>query len=69
MEVAAGASKTKVAVRHGVSRQPVNAWVRRYEEGDLAGLSDRPQRPRAHPRQTSAGVEAAVLELPRLHPR
>ncbi|MFI5876619.1 IS481 family transposase [Streptomyces sp. NPDC051445] len=69
MEVAAGASKTEVAARYGVSRQSVHAWVRRYEEGGLAGLSDRSHRPRSHPWQMPAGVEAAVLELRRLHPR
>ncbi|MFF3991677.1 IS481 family transposase [Streptomyces sp. NPDC001797] len=69
MEVAAGASKTEVAARYGVSRQSVHAWVRRYEEGGLAGLSDRSHRPRSHPWQMPAGVEAAVLELRRLHPK
>ena len=69
MEVAAGASKTEVAARYGVSRQSVHAWVRRYEDGGLAGLSDRSHRPRSHPWQMPAGVEAAVLELRRLHPR
>ncbi|WP_229860019.1 IS481 family transposase, partial [Streptomyces anandii] len=69
MEVAAGASKTEVAARYGVSRQSVHCWVRRYEEGGLAGLSDRSHRPRSHPWQMPAGVEAAVLELRRLHPR
>lgn len=69
MEVAAGASKTEVAARYGVSRQSVHAWVRRYEESGLSGLADRSHRPRSHPWQMPAGVEAAVLELRRLHPK
>lgn len=69
MEVlAAGASKTEVAARYGVSRQSVHSWVRRYEEGGLPALADRSHRPRSHPWQMPAAVEAAVLEL-RLHPR
>ena len=70
MEVlAAGASKTEVAARYGVSRQSVHSWVRRYEQGGLPGLADRSHRPRSHPWQMPPEVEAAVLELRRLHPR
>lgn len=70
MEVlGAGASKTEVAARYGVSRQSVHSWVRRYEEGGLAALADRSHRPRSHPWRMPPEVEAAVLELRRLHPR
>ena len=61
MEVAAGASKTEVAARYGVSRQSARARVRRYEDGGLAGLSDRTYRPRSHLWQMPAGVLAADL--------
>jgi transposase len=38
MEVlTAGASKTEVAARYGVSRQSVHGWVRRYQVDGLAG--------------------------------
>src|SRR5215207_10282474 len=61
MEVlAAGATKTDVAARYGVSRQSVNEWVRRYQVDGLAGLADRSHRPRRHPAQMPAEVEAAV---------
>ncbi len=70
MEVlAAGASKVDVAARYGVSRQSVHEWVRRYQTDGLAGLADRSHRPRRHPAQMSAEVEAAVCELRRVHPR
>ena len=70
MEVlAAGASKTDVAARYGVSRQSVHEWVRRYQVDGLAGLADRSHRPHGHPAQMPAEVEAAVCELRRVHPR
>ena len=70
MEVlAAGASKTDVAARYGVSRQSVHEWVRRYQAEGLAGLADRSHRPHGHPAQMPAEVEAAVCELRRVHPR
>jgi transposase InsO family protein len=70
MEVlAAGASKTDVAARYGVSRQSVHAWVCRYQADGLAGLADRSHRPTRHPAQMPAEVEAAVCELRRVHPR
>jgi transposase len=70
MEVlAAGASKTDVADRSGVSRQSVHEWVRRYQADGLAGLADRSHRPKRHPAQMPPEVEAAVCELRRVHPR
>ncbi len=70
MEVlAAGASKTEVAAWYGVSRQSVHSWVRRYQQGRLAGLADRSHRPGSHPWQMPPEVESAGLELRRLHPR
>jgi transposase InsO family protein len=52
-----------------VSRQSVHAWVRRYEQGGLGALADRPKRPDTCPHQTSAQVEAAVCEMRREHPK
>jgi transposase InsO family protein len=70
MEVlAAGATKTDVAARYGVSRQSVHEWVRRYQVDGLAGLADRSHRPKHHPAQMPPEVEAAVCELRRVHPR
>jgi transposase InsO family protein len=70
MEVlSAGAQKTEVARRYGVSRKTVHEWVCKYEAGGLAGLADRSHRPHHHPWQISAEVEAAICELRRNHPR
>lgn len=70
MEVlTAGATKTDVAARYGVTRQSVHEWVRRYQAGGLAGLADRSHRPKRHPAQMAAEVEAVVCELRRVHPR
>jgi transposase InsO family protein len=69
LEVRAGVPVTEVAVRAGVSRQSVHAWVRRYELGGLGALADRPRRPDTCPHQTSAQVEAAVCEMRREHPK
>lgn len=67
--VSAGAPKTEVAQRYGVSRKTVHEWVRKYEAGGLAGLADRSHRPHHHPWQIGAEVEAAICELRRNHPR
>jgi transposase InsO family protein len=69
LEAAAGVPVTEVAARYEVSRQSVHAWIRRYREGGLGGLIDRPKRPESCPHQVSAEVEAVVCELRRKHPR
>jgi transposase-like protein len=43
LEVKAGVPVTEAAARAGVSRQSVHAWVRRYEQGGLGALADRPK--------------------------
>src|SRR6478752_6444711 len=45
LEVRAGVPVTEVAARAGVSRQSVHSWLRRYEQGGLGALADRPKRP------------------------
>ena len=69
LEVKAGVPVTEVAARAGVSRQSVHAWLRRYEQGGLGALADRPKRPDTCPHQTSAQVEAVVCEMRREHPK
>ncbi|PRX43005.1 transposase InsO family protein, partial [Nonomuraea fuscirosea] len=69
IEVLSGAKVTDVAGRYGVSRQSVHGWVRRYQDGGLAGLADRSHAPKAHPMQTPAAIEALICELRRAHPR
>jgi transposase len=59
---------TELAVRLGVSRQSVHAWISRYETGGLAALADRSHRPATCPHQTPAELEAAICEMCREHP-
>jgi transposase InsO family protein len=67
--VLAGATVTEVAVEVGVSRQSVHAWTARYLSEGVAGLADRSRRPRVSPTRVPVGVEVAVAELRRQHPR
>jgi transposase InsO family protein len=69
MAVLEGASPTEVAAEAGVSRQSVHSWLARYRAGGLAGLADRPSRPRSSPNQAMPAVEARVCELRRAHPK
>jgi len=63
-----GLTVTEVADRHGVSRQAVHSWLRRYTNGGLEALADRSHRPRHCPHQMPAAVEARLCELRRRHP-
>lgn len=69
LAVLAGATVTEVAAQLGVSRQTVSGWKSRYAASGLVGLADRSRRPASCPHQASAGVQAAVCELRREHPR
>lgn len=51
--VLAGATVTEVAAGVGVSRQSVHAWTVRYLGEPVAGLADRPRRPKVSPTQVS----------------
>jgi transposase InsO family protein len=64
-----GAAVTEVAAEAGVSRQSVHAWLARYRAAGLAGLADRPSRPKSSPSQASPELEARVCELRRAHPK
>lgn len=65
--IADGLSVKQAAEKTGVSRQTLHAWLARYEAGGLEGLVDGSHRPRSCPHQMPAPVEAAVLELRRVH--
>ncbi|MGH3162938.1 MAG: IS481 family transposase [Streptosporangiaceae bacterium] len=69
LEVRAGVPVTEVAAQYGVSRQSVHAWLRRYEQGGLGALADRSRRPDSCPHQVSPGIEVAVCEMRREHPK
>jgi transposase-like protein len=63
-----GATVTDVARRHGVARQTVHEWLRRYASKGLAGLVDGSTRPLSCPHQMPAEIEARIVELRQLHP-
>ncbi len=67
--ISGGAPVVEVAERYGVARKTVHAWLRRYRQDGLPGLTDRSHRPHRHPGQLAADVEARVCELRRAHPR
>ena len=52
-----------VASELGISRQCAHRWIRRYRTEGVAGLHDRPSRPRRSPTRTAVEVEAQVLQL------
>jgi transposase InsO family protein len=63
-----GATVTDVARRHGVARQTVHDWLRRYAAEGLRGLADRSCRPVSCPHQMDPVIEAAIVEMRRAHP-
>jgi transposase InsO family protein len=63
-----GATVTDVARRHGVARQTVHEWLRKYAAQGLAGLVDGSAKPLSCPHQMSAPVEARIVELRSEHP-
>jgi transposase InsO family protein len=63
-----GASVTDVARRHGVARQTVHGWLRRYAADGLGGLADHSSRPLSCPHQMVPELEARVVEMRRAHP-
>jgi transposase InsO family protein len=68
LEIQGGLSVTEVALRYGVTRQTLHRWLRRYEAGGLAGLTDASPRPRSCPHQLPAHVEERIVELRVEHP-
>ncbi|HXA43758.1 MAG TPA: IS481 family transposase [Candidatus Solibacter sp.] len=65
--VGEGRSITEVAAQWRVSRQTLHAWLSRYEEEGLEGLSNKSCRPQHCPHQMAGEAEALVLELRRAH--
>ena len=68
LEVLGGLSVTEVALRHGVARQTVHRWLRRYAAFGLAGLTDSSSRPQSCPHQVPPEVEARIVALREAHP-
>ncbi len=63
-----GASVTDVARRHGVVRQTVHEWLRRYAADGLGGLADHSSKPLSCPHQMAPELEARIVEMRRAHP-
>jgi transposase len=63
-----GVSVTEAARRHGVVRQTVHEWLRRYAEEGMGGLAGRSSRPASCPHQMPAAVEARITGMRREHP-
>lgn len=63
-----GAPVAEVARRHGVTRQTLHRWLRRYASAGLAGLVDQSSKPGSCPHQMPPQVEARIVEMRRQHP-
>ena len=63
-----GVTVTEVALRLGVSRQTIHAWLRRYGNGGIGDLANRSSRPHRCPHQTPAELEAAIIMMRQAHP-
>jgi transposase InsO family protein len=57
--------------RFGLSPTTAYKWIARYDQaaGAAAALGDRSRRPAHSPARTAAGLEAAVVDVRRAHPR
>jgi transposase len=69
LEVLDGSSVGEVALRYGVSRQPVHAWKGKYLAGGIEALREASRRPRTSPTRVQSALEALVCEMRRTHPR
>jgi transposase InsO family protein len=63
-----GAAVSGVARRHGVARQTVHEWLRRYALDGLGGLADHSSKPLSCPHQMAPELEARIVEMRRAHP-
>jgi len=63
-----GANLSELCRRFEVSRPTAYKWLKRYEADGVPGLADQSRRPQSSPAQTSAEMEAAVVQLRRQHP-
>ena len=62
------ANRSELCRRFGVSRDKGYKWLRRFREGGLRALRDRPRRPHRSPGQTPPEIERAVLAVRDEHP-
>lgn len=54
--------------RFGISAKTGYKWLERFAQGGVEALADHSRRPQSSPRQTSAEMEKAVLDLRTAHP-
>jgi transposase InsO family protein len=60
---------TELCQRYGIARETGYVWLRRYRQYGVEGLLELNRGPVRHPNQTSAAIEAVVLELRQAHMR
>lgn len=63
-----GSQMSELCRRFGVSRKTGYKWLKRFQSDGQAGLADRSRRPADFPGQTSAEMEARIVELRQKHP-
>ena len=63
LALAAGANRSSLCRRFGISRSKGYKWLKRYAAEGRAGLSDRSRRPFRSPGRSADAVEAAVLHI------
>jgi transposase InsO family protein len=68
-DLEAGMLVAEVCARYGVGHSQLYVWRARYRAEGLGGLADRSRRPVRSPRQLAAGVEDAICEIRKDHPR
>jgi transposase InsO family protein len=59
----AGANKSELCRRFGISRMKGDKWLKRYQAEGRCGLVDRPRRPHFSPGRTDEATEAEVLRI------
>jgi len=59
---------SQLCSRFGISRKTGYKWVKRFVDQGVAGLVDRPRRPKSSPWRTSPSVEKAILGMREKHP-
>jgi transposase InsO family protein len=63
----AGANKSALCERFGISRQTGHLWLRRFAAGERA-FEDRSRRPLHSPRRLTDDLEARILAVRKVHP-
>lgn len=63
-----GCNFSQLCSRFGISRKTGYKWVKRFIDRGVAGLVDRPRRPKSSPWRTPFSVEEAILGVREKHP-